>query len=164
MSPVSGESAEVAAAIHAALRAQDATLAVAESLTGGLLAGRLTDVAGASATFRGGVVAYATPLKATLLGVPPALLAERGPVDGDVALAMAEGAADRLDATYGLATTGVAGPDPQDGKPVGLAYVAWCRRDGARDVRAFRFGGDRAAIRLSVIDAALDLLRHALDG
>ena len=79
--------------VHAALRARDATIAVAESLTGGLLGGALTDVAGSSATFRGGVVAYATELKASLLGVDPDLLARHGAVHPEVAAAMARGVA-----------------------------------------------------------------------
>ena len=155
--------------VHAALRERSATLAVAESLTGGLLAVLLTDVAGASVTFRGGVVPYATPLKAALLGVPEDLLAERGAVDPDVALAMADGAAGRLAATYGLAATGVAGPDPQDGKPVGTVYVAYSRQVGAEPlpprasrVREHRFSGGRAEIRAAAATAALELLAQAL--
>jgi PncC family amidohydrolase len=162
-----GRAREVARAVHTRLRERSATLAVAESLTGGLLAVVLTDVAGASTTFRGGVVAYATPLKASLLGVPGDLLAARGAVDADVALAMADGVADRLGATYGLATTGVAGPDPQDGKPVGTVYVAYSWRDGAappsrQRVRLHRFAGERGAIRVAATAAALDLLAAAL--
>src|SRR5690606_14060449 len=95
------------------------TLAVAESLTGGLLAAALVDVPGASAVFRGGLVVYATDLKSSLTGVSPTLLAERGPVDPAVAGAMAEGVRDRCAADWGVATTGVAGPTPQGGVPVG---------------------------------------------
>src|ERR1700729_3739333 len=93
------------------------TLATAESLTGGLVAAALTSVPGASAAFRGGVVAYATDLKAAVLGVPDDLLQLRGAVDPDVAEAMAQGARARLGTTVGISTTGVAGPDPADGKP-----------------------------------------------
>ena len=95
------------------------TIAVAESLTGGLVAGALTGVAGASAVVRGGVVAYATDLKAVLLGVPEAVLAEHGPVHPEVAAAMADGVRRRLGADFGVATTGVAGPGPAEGKPAG---------------------------------------------
>jgi PncC family amidohydrolase len=106
------------------LTQQGRTLAVAESLTGGLVVAAVVDVPGASAVLRGGVVAYATDLKAALLDVDPGLLAQEGAVHPDVALAMARGAAARLGADYAVATTGVAGPDPQDGHPVGEVHVA----------------------------------------
>src|SRR6185369_8134485 len=112
-----------AAGLLAALAARGETLAVAESLTGGLLAATIVDVPGASAAFRGGFVVYATDLKATLAGVDRDLLASRGPVDPDVAVALAVGARERCGADWGLATTGVAGPDPQDGVPVGTVFV-----------------------------------------
>jgi nicotinamide-nucleotide amidase len=160
------EARRLARAAHDALRERGATLAAAESLTGGLVSVVLTDVAGASATFRGGVVAYATPVKAALLGVPDDLLRERGAVDPDVALAMADGAAARLGATYGVATTGVAGPEPQDGKPVGTVYVAysWGSSGAGRAVRHHVFAGDRAEIRAAATTAALTLLVGALTG
>ena len=113
-----------AVAAVAALTAAGLTVAVAESLTGGSVVEALVRVPGASACVRGGVVAYATDLKATLLGVPADLLAERGPVDPDVAAAMADGVRRRLGADLGVATTGVAGPEPQGGRPVGTFYVA----------------------------------------
>jgi nicotinamide-nucleotide amidase len=115
---------QMAVDVHRVLRARDATIAVAESLTGGLVGAALTDVSGSSATFRGGVVAYATELKASLLDVDAALLARVGAVHPEVAAAMAKGVAARLGATYGLATTGVAGPDSQDGHPPGEVHVA----------------------------------------
>src|SRR5215470_10980125 len=102
-------------AVVSALVVRAQTLAVAESLTGGLLAATLVDVPGASKVFRGGLVVYATDLKASLAGVPADLLAERGPVDPDVAVALAAGARERCGATWGLGTTGVAGPEPQEG-------------------------------------------------
>jgi nicotinamide-nucleotide amidase len=139
-----------------------ATLAVAESLTGGLVAARLTAVPGASRTFRGSVTAYATELKARLLGVDPALLAERGAVDPLVARAMAEGVRIRLGADWGLATTGVAGPDPQDGKPVGTVYVAVAGPRGLGETRELLLTGDRAGIRERTVIAALNLLGHSL--
>ena len=114
-----------------ALVAAGATVAVAESLTGGLLTAALTEPAGASNAVRGGVVVYATDLKATLAGVPVPLLDAEGPVSPDVAGALAAGARDRLGATYGLGVTGVAGPDPQGGRPVGTVYVG-ARRPGRR--------------------------------
>ncbi|MFJ3786738.1 CinA family protein [Streptomyces sp. NPDC090093] len=113
-----------AARVLALLAERGQTLAVAESLTGGLVAAELTGVPGASASFRGSVTAYATALKHELLGVDEALLAERGAVDPEVASQMAAGVRARLGADWGIATTGVAGPDPQDGEPVGTVYVA----------------------------------------
>jgi PncC family amidohydrolase len=110
----------LSARIVTALRAGGDTLAVAESLTGGLVTARVVDVPGASTVLRGGVVAYATDLKHALLGVDADLLAERGAVDPDVALAMARGVAGRLGSTWAVATTGVAGPDPQDGQALPL--------------------------------------------
>jgi nicotinamide-nucleotide amidase len=155
---VSGYAAELAK-LHADLRELGATVAVAESLTGGLLTAALTDTPGASATVRGGLVVYATPLKATLAGVPAQLLAERGAVDPDVAAALARGARSRLEATYGLGVTGVAGPDPQDGKPVGTVFVALAGPDD--EVVAERtLAGDRADIRAGAVDVALEILKR----
>ncbi len=139
------------------------TLAVAESLTGGLLAAELTSVPGASQVVAGSVTAYATRLKRDLLGVDAALLAARGAVDPAVAEAMARGVRERLGADWGLATTGVAGPEPQDGKPVGTVYVAAAGPDGAV-ARALALTGDRAAIRAASVAAAVDLLVAALTG
>jgi nicotinamide-nucleotide amidase len=151
----------VAREVHEALLDRRETLAVAESLTGGALAAALVAVPGVSATFRGGVIAYATELKAELLGVDTALLGRRGPVDPEVARAMAVGVRERLRATWGLATTGVAGPDPQDGHPPGVFFVAVAGPDGSR-VEAQALDGDRAAVRGAAVAAALALLRTAL--
>ena len=140
----------------AAVGARGWTLAVAESLTGGLVCSTLVSVPGASNVLRGAVVAYATELKATLLGVDHALLADRGAVDPDVARAMALGVRERLGADVGLATTGVAGPDPQDGHPPGTVHVAVATPDGTR-VRSLRLAGDRAAVRGLTVDAVLAL-------
>ena len=140
----------------AALGARGWTVAVAESLTGGLVASALVDVPGASRTMRGGVVAYATDLKASLLDVPADLLAARGAVDPDVAAAMALGARVRLGADVGLATTGVAGPDPQDGFEPGTVHVAVATVDGVR-VESARLDGDRAAVRTAARDLVLTL-------
>jgi PncC family amidohydrolase len=118
--------AEAAAALVRALVQQGRTLAVAESLTGGLVAATIVAVPGASAALRGGVVAYATEVKASVLGVDAGLLARVGAVDPDVADAMAAGVARLLGADYGVATTGVAGPDPQDGHPVGEVWISVC--------------------------------------
>ncbi len=138
------------------------TLAVAESLTGGAVVAELIRVPGASLVVRGGIVAYDTALKHSLLGVSAELLAAHGPVHAEVAAAMAEGVRSALTvdghpADVGLATTGVAGPDPQGGAPVGLVFVAVTDAVGTV-VREHRFAGDRAAIRAAAVDAALALL------
>ncbi len=154
------------AALLDLLATRGETLAVAESLTGGLLAATLVDVPGASRVFRGGLLVYATDLKASLAGVPEDLLAERGPVHPDVASALAEGARVRCQATWGLSTTGVAGPDPQHGIAPGTVYLAISGpAEGGSPVapartvaRHFVFNGGRAAIRSSTVSAALDLL------
>lgn len=140
------------------------TLAAAESLTGGLVAAELTAVPGASQSFRGSVTAYATALKQDLLGVDETLLAERGAVDPEVALQMAVGARFRLGADWGVATTGVAGPEPQDGQPVGTVYVAVAGPVGAGKVAALRLNGDRAEIRRESVRSVLELLDDELSG
>jgi nicotinamide-nucleotide amidase len=152
-----------AAALVAHLTERGETLATAESLTGGLLAATIVDVPGASAVFRGGLVVYATDLKAALAGVPVDLLAERGPVDPDVAAALAAGARERCRADWGVATTGVAGPTEQDGIPIGTAYVAVRGPQGPPRVSHLRLGGDRPAIRRATVAAALALVAEALD-
>ncbi len=139
------------------------TFATAESLTGGLVAATVVEIPGVSAVYRGGFVVYATELKHTLAGVPKALLDERGPVDPDVAAALATGARERCGADWGLATTGVAGPDPQDGKPVGLVYVAVAGPAGPV-VRELKLAGNRAAIRTESVTSALQLLADCLQG
>ena len=149
-----------AAAVHE-LVDRNETLATAESLTGGWVAATIVEIPGVSAVFRGGLVVYATELKHALAGVPEDLLAERGPVDPDVALALAAGARERCRADWGLATTGVAGPDPQDGKPVGLVYVAVAGPPGAT-VRELRLGGSRAEVRSASVIAVLQLLTDQL--
>jgi nicotinamide-nucleotide amidase len=143
------------------LEGRGETLAVAESLTGGLVAASLTAVPGASRVFRGSVTAYATELKRDVLGVDGGLLAERGAVDPLVARQMAQGVRLRLGADWGLATTGVAGPDPQDGKPVGTVHVAVSGPTGA-SVVSLALDGDRAAIRAATVTSAVELLVDAL--
>ncbi|MEV6690740.1 CinA family protein [Micromonospora sp. NPDC051196] len=133
------------------------TVATVESLTGGLLAATIVEIAGASAVYRGGLVVYATELKEWLAGVPARLLAERGPVDADVAVALAEGGRRRCGADWGLATTGVAGPEPQDGKPVGLVFVAVAGPEGTQ-VRQLNLDGGRDQIRGATVTEALRLL------
>ncbi|MGW4392820.1 CinA family protein [Streptomyces sp. NPDC004685] len=124
---VGGDGADglaTAAVVLRLLAERGETLAVAESLTGGLVAADITSVPGASRVFRGSVTSYATELKRDVLGVDGTLLAERGAVDPEVALQMATGVRRLLGADWGIATTGVAGPDEQDGQPVGTVFVA----------------------------------------
>jgi nicotinamide-nucleotide amidase len=154
-----------AAAVVHSLHERHETLATVESLTGGLLAASIVEIAGVSGIYRGGLVTYATELKSELAGVPAELLATRGPVDPDVAVALAEGGRRRCGADWGTATTGVAGPEPQDGKPVGLVYVAVAGPTGT-DVRRLDLDGGRDHIRSAAVIEALRLLAdriHAAD-
>ena len=151
------EARELAAEILRLLTASGQTVAAAESLTGGLVAAALTDVPGSSTAFRGGVVAYATELKAELLGVDSRMLARHGPVYAPVAVAMAEGVRERLDATVGVATTGVAGPDPADGFPPGTVHIAVSLADDTV-VRTMALAGNRDEVRRLTVERTLGLL------
>lgn len=158
-------SASARAAIEA-LRERGWTVGVAESLTGGAVSSALVSVAGASSVFMGGVVAYATPVKHTLLGVDAQLLQEHGPVHPEVAVQMAEGvrravAVDGVDAAVGVSTTGIAGPESPDGQPIGTVHIGMVTPERT-ETRAFRFDGDRARIREQAVDAALSMLVSAL--
>lgn len=149
-------SGALAAELLDALADRQRTLAVAESLTGGLVAATLVDVPGASRVLRGAVVAYATELKHELLDVDADLLAAHGPVHPEVAAQMARGVRRRLGADVGLATTGVAGPDPQDGRPPGTVFVAVSTDAGER-VRELAIEGERSEVRAVSRDAVLAL-------
>lgn len=151
----------LAAVVVQRLRQAGATVAVAESLTAGLLGATLTEVPGSSAVFRGGVQVYATDLKAALAGVPEAVLAEHGAVSEQTAAALAEGVRTRLGATYGVGLTGVAGPDEQEGHPPGTLHVALAGPTGTR-TRSLRVPGDRQRVRMMAVTTALDLLRREL--
>ena len=138
------------------LEERELTLAVAESVTGGMVAMRLTAIPGASAVFRGGVVAYASDVKHGVIDVP------RGPVVSlDAARAMAAGAARRLGADIGLATTGVAGPDGQEGHTLGTVFLG-LHRNGESESHEVRLPGDRERIRQYAVIALLNLLRLRL--
>ena len=152
------ESAKLAVGL---LGARGLTIGTAESLTGGLVAAALTTVPGASAVFRGGIVAYAADLKHSLLGVAPGLLARAGTVHQEVALSMARGAREHLSADVGLATTGVAGPDPADGQPVGTVHIAVAAASTAMHER-LSVDGTRDQIRQLTVDHVLELLVRAL--
>ncbi len=151
-------SEELALSCYSALLARGETVATAESLTGGLLGGALTAVSGISAVYRGGVISYAVDVKASLLGVPQALLDRYGPVHPDTAAAMATGVRRLLGATYGLSTTGVAGPLPHGGQPAGTVDIA-CVGPSGPVLRRLRLDGDREQIRARTVSTALDLLR-----
>ena len=143
-------------------RAKGLRLATAESETGGLVAGRLTSIPGASDVFVGGVVAYANEVKEAALGVPAELLAAHGAVSAEVAEAMARGARERLGADVAVAVTGIAGPGGgTDEKPVGLVYLHAEGPDGGV-AREFTFPGDRASIRARSAVMALHLVRRLL--
>ncbi len=146
------------------LRERNATLAVAESCTGGLIATRLTDIPGSSDYFERGVVTYSAAAKEQILGVPPGLIRESGVVSLPVVRSMADGVRRRSEATFGLATTGIAGPaggTPE--KPVGLVYIAlaW---DGGDVAREYRFHGSREMIKYRAAQMALEMLRRHLLG
>jgi nicotinamide-nucleotide amidase len=148
---------ELATEILRLLTAAGQTVAAAESLTGGLVAAALTDVPGSSQAFRGGVVAYATELKAQILGVDSRMLDKHGPVHAPVAAAMAEGVRKRLGATIGVATTGVAGPDPADGFPPGTVHIAVSLADDTV-VRTMALNGNRDEVRRLAVERVLGLL------
>ena len=153
-------------AVVDALRARRLTAATAESLTGGLVAATLVSVPGASDVFRGAVVAYATDLKADLVGVAGAVLERDGAVAATTAMAMAAGVRARCRADFGVATTGVAGPDPQEGHPAGTMHVA-VASDSAVRVGSFEPDAvrrDRATVRQLAVVRALDLLRRTVAG
>ncbi|WP_052521630.1 CinA family protein [Agreia bicolorata] len=142
------------------------TVAVAESLTGGLLVAELIRIPGASQVVRGGVVAYATDLKSSLLGVDSAILSERGPVDPEVAIQMAQGARRRLGkepdaASWGVSTTGVAGPGPQDGHAAGTVFVGFATDNGAFS-RRLQLQGGRDTVRQQTVAAAIQLMLETL--
>jgi len=140
------------------------TIAVAESCTGGLIAQRITDNAGASAYFAGGVIAYANSAKVSLLGVSNAVLEEHGAVSDPVVRAMAEGVRERFGADIGIATTGISGPDGgTEAKPVGLVHLALAR-EGETHAESFIFPLDRARHRQLTAQVALDWVRRALLG
>jgi nicotinamide-nucleotide amidase len=158
---------DAAAGLVAALTARGLTIAVAESLTGGLLAAELIRVPGASAVMVGGVVAYQTPLKHSLLGVDAALLAEHGAVHPEVARQMATGvrtalAVDGRPADIGLSTTGVAGPDEQDGQSVGTVYLGLAFGDSVRAI-PLRLAGDRDRIRAQSVEHALEAVCQLME-
>lgn len=151
-----------ASGVVAALTARGQTLATAESLTGGLIGAAITSVPGASAIYLGGVISYATTMKAVLAGVPGAVLRTHGPVAAETAVALAVGVRERTGADWALAATGVAGPDPQDGHAPGEVWLGLAAPDGAAIGRRLDCAGAREDVRAATVIAALQLLLHEL--
>ena len=148
--------------VVARLRELELSVGTAESLTGGLVCAALTSVPGASTVVRGGVVAYASEVKADVLGVDRDLLAREGAVCAPVAAQLADGIREVLACAVGVSTTGVAGPDPADGRPVGTVFVAASGPWGIV-VESLALTGDREEIRAASVLAVLTLLRRALE-
>jgi nicotinamide-nucleotide amidase len=141
------------------------TVAVAESCTGGLMAGRLTDRAGSSAYVLGGLTVYSNAAKVALAGVDAGLIERHGAVSPEVAVALADGAIERLGADLGIGITGIAGPGGgSEAKPVGTVCLSVAERGGARIDRSLRLPGDRAMVRERTTTVAMHLLRRLLDG
>ena len=141
-----------------------ATFGTAESCTGGLISASVTDVAGASAVFFGGIVSYDNSIKEKLLGVPAQILAEKGAVSPETAGIMSSGARRALGVDYAVAVTGIAGPGGGTStKPVGLVYISVASESGVT-VTENHFSGDREAVRLQTVEKALTLLLEAVRG
>lgn len=154
---------EIARAVVIAGTLAGKTIAAAESLTAGLITSTLASVPGASKVLRGGIVAYATDVKASALGVPTALLERGGAIQSPVAAAMADGVRSWGGADFGLACTGVAGPDPQDGHPVGEVHVAVAGPvAGAMRTHSLTLSGDRDTIRHGTVLVVLGMVLDAL--
>ncbi len=151
-----------AADLVGTLRQRGLTLATAESLTAGMLSSRVADVPGASQVLLGGVVSYATAVKIQVLGVPRSLVEEHGVVSAACAQAMAAGVVRLTGAGLGIATTGVAGPDPQDGHPVGTVHLGLAAGPRVWS-RELSLTGDRAQIRAGTVRAALEWVLEHLD-
>lgn len=144
--------------------AAGAVVATAESCTGGLVAGAITDVAGSSAVLDCGLVTYSNAAKQQLLGVPSELLTQFGAVSREVAEAMVQGLWQQSAAQIGVAITGIAGPDGgTEAKPVGLVWFAWGQKNQVVQVACERFEGDRAAVRAEAVDYALNRLLDSVN-
>ena len=147
--------------VHLLLRASGSTVATAESLTGGRLAVALTDIPGASETYLGGVVTYATELKASVLDVDQRIIEEHGVVSPECAKAMASGVRALAGATFGIATTGVAGPTDQEGKPPGTVFVG-IAGPGLVEVVALELSGKREQVQDRTVREALEAFESVL--
>ncbi|MDG4665050.1 nicotinamide-nucleotide amidohydrolase family protein [Mycobacterium sp. 236(2023)] len=151
-----------ARSLVADLTVRGQTVATAESLTAGLLAATLAGVPGASAVLRGGLITYTVETKTGLAGVAPELLAEFGPVAEPTARALAVGAQQRCHATWGVGLTGVAGPEPHGGHPVGAVFLGLAG-PGGTDVVELQLAGSRWDIRVAAVHAAVQRLRAVVE-
>ena len=156
------EPEQIAAAALDVLRARAETVVTAESLTAGLICSTLASIPGASDCLRGGIAAYATDVKSSVLGVDDALIERHGVVSAECAVAMAQCARRLFDSDWAMSATGVAGPTEQDGRAVGTVFVAVAGPSARSTVRALELTGDRASIRQQSSDAALSLLAECL--
>lgn len=159
--PSADDLADIATGLHTLLQLREQTVATAESLTGGMVAEVLTDAPGASQTFLGGVVTYATELKVELLGVTRECVETHGVVSAQCAEAMADGVRRLVGTTYAVSTTGVAGPGPQEGKEVGTVFVAVSGPEGTTS-DALELPGERDTVRRAATGAALSALTARL--
>lgn len=146
------------------LRSSNQTLATAESITGGLLSGALTDVPGSSDVFLGGVIAYRSSIKSALLGVEDALISAHGVVSKEVSVAMATGAMRALGSDWAIATTGVAGPGSSEGVAAGTVWIAIVSRGGAPFAEQLHLSGNRQEVRVGTIARAFESFTRILRG
>lgn len=144
------------------LKQRNLTLATAESLTAGMLSSTIADISGASAVLQGGVIAYSNTVKHQLLGVSADTLTVKGAVEADTAKQMAQGAREQLGTDIGVATTGVAGPEPSEGKAVGTVFIALASADETA-AKLLRLEGDRTTIRKLTVAASLKLMAEWLE-
>jgi PncC family amidohydrolase len=158
-----GDVMSLASTLQAELLRRSQMLATAESLTGGRLGDVLSAAPGASDTYLGGVVSYATEVKKSVLGVSDETVEKHGVVSAECAEEMATGVRELVGADYAVSTTGVAGPTSQEGKPVGLVFIGVAGPGGVRSER-FEFDGDRAEIREKVVASAIDLVLETVKG
>lgn len=158
---ISAQVKQMCESIMSELRARNECLGVAESLTGGLLAATFVSIPGISAVFNGGVVSYTNDVKSRILGVDSLLLATGGAVQASVAMQMATGVGKLLNANYALATTGVAGPGPADGKEAGTVFIGLKTLDGVK-AHEYHFAGERAQVRQESVEKAISLLYREL--
>jgi len=161
---MSGSLHQSAQEILELLRSSQSTLATAESITGGLLSGALTDIPGSSDVFLGGVVAYSVAAKSSLLGVDRELITRHGVVSAEVASAMAQGALDAFDSSWAIATTGVAGPGASEGVAPGTVWIAVTQRGGAPESQLLSLSGGRQEVRSETIARAFTLFTRILRG
>ena len=161
---MSGSLHQSAQEILELLRSSQSTLATAESITGGLLSGALTDIPGSSDVFLGGVVVYSVAAKSSLLGVDRELITRHGVVSAEVASAMAQGALDAFGSSWAIATTGVAGPGASEGVAPGTVWIAVTQRGGAPESQLLSLSGGRQEVRSETIARAFTLFTRILRG